>query len=83
MSDESIQAGAEILRADFLNASTNHQRWKVLNRAIDWAVAASESADWYRQQAQKENGGTPDTVLHGNAMACAIAAQERGEDMVR
>ena len=50
MSDESIQATAENLRADFLNASTNHQRWKVLNRAIDWAVAASESADWLRQE---------------------------------
>jgi hypothetical protein len=48
MSDESIQATAENLRADFLNATTTHQRWAVLNRAIDWAVAASENADHER-----------------------------------
>lgn len=52
MSDESIQATAENLRADFLNATTTHQRWKVLNRAIKWAVAASENADHHRQKAQ-------------------------------
>lgn len=52
MSDESIQATAENLRADFLNATTTHQRWKVLNRAIEWAVAASENADLLRQKAQ-------------------------------
>ena len=51
MSDESIQATAENLRADFLNATTTHQRWKVLNRAIDWAVAASENAEAHRQKA--------------------------------
>jgi hypothetical protein len=50
MSDESIQATAENLRAEFLNATTTHQRWKVLNRAIDWAVAASESAAHYRRE---------------------------------
>lgn len=52
MSDDHIQEAAEDLRADFLNATTTHQRWKVLNRAIDWAVAASENADHYRQKAQ-------------------------------
>ena len=57
MSNESTQATAENLRADFLNATTTHQRWKVLNQAIDWAVAASENAtrarideqDWIRR----------------------------------
>lgn len=47
MVDEATQATAENLRADFLNATTTHQRWKVLNRALDWAVAASENADHY------------------------------------
>jgi hypothetical protein len=54
MSDESIQATAENLRADFLNATTTHARWHVLNRAIEWAVAASENADHYRQKAQSK-----------------------------
>lgn len=47
MSEEAIQATAENLRADFLNATTTHQRWKVLNRALEWAVAASENVDHY------------------------------------
>jgi hypothetical protein len=50
MSDENIQATAENLRADFLNATTTHARWRVLNRAIEWAVAASENADFLRQE---------------------------------
>lgn len=52
MADESIQATAENLRADFLNATSTAERWKVLNRAIEWAVAASENTDHYRQKAQ-------------------------------
>jgi hypothetical protein len=44
MTDEATQVTAENLRADFLNATTTHQRWKVLNRAIDWAMTASENA---------------------------------------
>lgn len=52
MITESIQATAENLRADFLNATTTAERWKVLNEALDWAMAASENADHYRQQAQ-------------------------------
>ena len=51
MSDESIQATAENLRAEFLNATTTHQRWKVLNQAIDWAVTASENVAVYRRAA--------------------------------
>jgi hypothetical protein len=47
MTDEATQATVENLRADFLNATTTAERWKVLNRAIDWAVAASENADHY------------------------------------
>jgi hypothetical protein len=59
MSDKSTQATAENLRADFLNATTTHARWRVLNRAIDWAVAASENATHYRQKAQtKSHTGT-------------------------
>jgi len=54
MTDEATQATAENLRADFLNAITTAERWKVLNRAIDWAVAASENPDHYRQQAQSK-----------------------------
>ena len=54
MSDESIQATAENLRADFLNATSTAERWKVLNRAIEWAVAASENTDHYRQKAQTD-----------------------------
>jgi hypothetical protein len=50
MTDEAIQATAENLRADFLNAPTTAERWKVLNAAIDWAVAASENADHYRRE---------------------------------
>jgi hypothetical protein len=51
MADEDIQATAENLRADFLNTNSNYQRWKVLNRAIAWAVAASENANHYRAAA--------------------------------
>ena len=54
MTEDTKQITADNLRADFLNATSNWQRWKVLNRALDWAVAASENADHYRQQAQKE-----------------------------
>ena len=42
--EDTNQISADNLRADFLNATTNWQRWKVLNRALDWAVAASENA---------------------------------------
>lgn len=49
MADESIQATAENLRADFLNATTTHQRWKVLNKALDWAVTANENAELSRR----------------------------------
>jgi hypothetical protein len=48
MTAESIQATAENLRADFLNATSTAKRWKVLNRAIDWAVTASENAEHER-----------------------------------
>ena len=48
MSAESIQATAENLRADFLNATTTYQRWQVLNEAIEWALAATENADHER-----------------------------------
>jgi len=50
MTDEAIQASAENLRAAFLNATTTAERWKVLNRAIDWAVTASENANHYRRE---------------------------------
>ena len=45
MSDESIQATAENLRADFLNATTTYQRWKVLNRAIDYGTGQDTDCD--------------------------------------
>lgn len=45
MSDESIQEAAENLRADFLNATTTHQRWKVLNRAIDYGIGQDTDCD--------------------------------------
>ena len=49
MTEDTKQITADNLRADFLNATTNWQRWKVLNRALDWAVAASENADLLRR----------------------------------
>jgi hypothetical protein len=55
MSDDAINATAERMRADFLNATTTHQRWKVLERAISWAVVASENANHYRLKAQATN----------------------------
>ena len=45
MTEDTKQITADNLRADFLNATTTWQRWQVLNRALDWAVAASENAD--------------------------------------
>lgn len=77
MSDESIQETAENLRADFLNATTTHQRWKVLNRAIDWAVAASENADHYRQKAQIG------WVRHGERVISDGERTLRGGDVVQ
>lgn len=50
MSDETIAATAENLRADFLNANTTSQRWKVLNGALQWAMDASENAKYLRRQ---------------------------------
>ena len=44
MTEDTNQTTADNLRADFLNATTNWQRWEVLNRALDWAVTASENA---------------------------------------
>lgn len=70
MADESIQATAENLRADFLNATSTAERWKVLNRAIEWAVAASENTDHYRQKAQTgEHRCRAVTDANGNAVA--------------
>ena len=74
MSDESIQATAENLRADFLNATSTAERWKVLNRAIEWAVAASENTDHYRQKAQSrvqtdEHRCSALTDVNGNVVA--------------
>ena len=44
MTEDTRQITADNLRADFLNANTTAERWKILNRALDWAVAASENA---------------------------------------
>lgn len=49
MTEDTNQITADNLRADFLNATTNWQRWKVLNRALQWAVDASELNDWFRK----------------------------------
>lgn len=51
MTEDTNQITADHLRAEFLNASTNWQRWKVLNKALDWAVTASENAAAAREQA--------------------------------
>ena len=48
MTEDTKQITADNLRADFLNATTNWQRWNVLNRALDWAMAASENAEHWR-----------------------------------
>jgi hypothetical protein len=53
MTEDTNQITADNLRADFLNATTNWQRWKVLNRALDWAVTASENADAARRAVQE------------------------------
>ena len=50
MTEDTKQITADNLRADFLNATSNWQRWKVLNRALDWAVAASENAAAERER---------------------------------
>jgi hypothetical protein len=52
MTEDTKQTAADNLRADFLNAETTWARWKVLNQALDWAVAASENADSYRRLAE-------------------------------
>jgi hypothetical protein len=56
VTEDTNQITADNLRADFLNATTNWQRWKVLNRALDWAVAASENAEAYRQRSNVRYG---------------------------
>ena len=48
MTEDTRQFTADNLRADFMNATTTWARWNVLNRALEWAVAASENADRYR-----------------------------------
>jgi hypothetical protein len=48
MTEDTKQTTADNLRADFLNAETTWARWKVLNQALDWAVAASENAERLR-----------------------------------
>lgn len=53
MTEDTIKISADNLRADFLNASTTWERWKVLNRALEWATAATENGDAYRKQAQE------------------------------
>lgn len=45
MTEDKIKISADNLRADFLNANTTWERWKVLNRALEWATAASENAN--------------------------------------
>jgi hypothetical protein len=52
MTEDTNQTTADNLRADFLNATTNWQRWKVLNQALDWALAASENAEHFRRSAE-------------------------------
>jgi hypothetical protein len=52
--ETAAEATAENLRADFLNATTAHARWRVLNRALQWALDASESADFLRCQRAAE-----------------------------
>lgn len=82
MIDESIQATAENLQADFLNATTTAERWKVLNRAIDWAVAASENADHYRQKAQAKEH-TVNLTLDSADLVERVRAQIADGGLVR
>lgn len=42
MTEDTRQITADNLRADFLNAKTNYERWRAFNEALDWAVTASE-----------------------------------------
>jgi hypothetical protein len=75
MTDEATQATAENLRADFLNATTTHQRWKVLNQAIEWAVAASENARAARSAPERTPEDTSRVWKAGfaeGARACAL-----------
>ena len=51
MTEDTSKISADNLRAEFMDATTNWQRWKVLNKALDWAVVASENAVYYRQKA--------------------------------
>ena len=53
--DDAIQATADNLRADFLNADSNWARWKVFNRALYWAVTAAENADAARRAVQERD----------------------------
>jgi hypothetical protein len=53
VTEDTNQITADNLRADFMNATTNWQRWKVLNQALGWAVAASENADAARRAVQE------------------------------
>lgn len=45
MAEDTNRITADNLRADFLNATTNWDRWRVLNLALDWALAATENAN--------------------------------------
>lgn len=53
MTDSTAHTTADNMRADFLNASNNWQRWKILNRALGWAVTATENADAARHALQE------------------------------
>lgn len=48
MTEDTKQITAEKLRAEYLNAKTNYERWRAFNEALDWAVTASEIADILR-----------------------------------
>lgn len=88
MTEDTNQISADNLRADFLNANTNWQRWKVLSRALDWAVAASENADAYRRQRdelrqQKHDGKEVTVHLDATGVASMVAKaikEARGGD---
>lgn len=65
MTKDTIQITADSLRADFMNATTSWARWQVLNRALEWAVAASENAEHSRREAAELKARAEGAVMCG------------------
>lgn len=76
MTDTSIKISADNMRADFLDANTTWERWKILNRALEWATAASENADQLRRDRGRQY------FIHGERILASDTHEIRAGDVV-